>query len=968
MGCSNSKVDNEEGVARCKQRKKLMKQTVTFRHNFAASHAQYVMSLKGIGSAFRQFAEGEVKDGETYHSMYPDTPTTPRTPTLSLGPPPSMLPPPPPMSSGFSPSPPHSPPTTKLSALRLQRGSPNTRAASSPESVSLDFLPPPPPPVIVKQQYRMEHTPPTIPTKIYRFEDSSHMSKSYRMEDSPAPPPLIQPVQIDDDWRYSGQTPPLSHAARESNPPPPPPVTRSSWQDLFMDPFRPSPPTFNYMEQRRNQEGEVRRSQETDEQRRRQEAEEKKVQEAEQKRKHEDEQRRIHEEQRKAHEMEKRRARELEQRSAQETEQRQQSREKSPERPPPAKPQEAKHKDSDHDIPELEDIEDVPDLEDVDEDIDGPPPKDSDDEKDNKNAKQPEPETPPKTPPQKAQEETPKAAKSAKKTPTPGKPGGKPPKPEHREEVIVKTNKELAVIKTEKGGRDLLDVLKEVDDCFMKAAESGENVSRMLETKKAHYHSSFSDSLRVVGESARMNFWKKSGTSGSPGRNHYRSGSHMSVVTEESASIMSMRTTSNMNMSMRSLSNMTSQRWSEECGLTGSHASTLDRLFAWEKKLYLEVKGAESLRVDLERKYALFRNQDAKNEDQTVIDKTRSTIKALQTRMVVAIEAVDSAAQQLQKLRDEELYPQLLELLEGMGNMWREMSRCHQAQLRAVEAIRRLDNSAACEPTTSSHRHSTQQLELGLNKWSECLSRAVHSQRDYLKNLTSWLRLSLMQFGDEAPDTRSASRSPSRSPGTPLSNTASSPIYGLCSKWLDSLDQLADRVVLEAIGSFAAVVREMLRLQWEELRIKKRVETYHRELEKREQALANAAMRDPGALPHPIPQTPSTTSGSDMDDRSYDSRYDGRYEGRYDIVPHREGYSERTEVAEKRNKMEATRRKLEDEIQAERKAYTDTRAYTLNSLQAGLPQLFQAVLAFCNQESDVYEKLNGAGTPLRGRH
>lgn len=125
--------------------------------------------------------------------------------------------------------------------------------------------------------------------------------------------------------------------------------------------------------------------------------------------------------------------------------------------------------------------------------------QDSDDEKDNKNAKQPEPETPPKTPPktpQKAQEETPKAAKSAKKTPTPGKPGGKPPKPEHREEVIVKTNKELAVIKTEKGGRDLLDVLKEVDDCFMKAAESGENVSRMLETKKAHYHSSFSDSLR----------------------------------------------------------------------------------------------------------------------------------------------------------------------------------------------------------------------------------------------------------------------------------------------------------------------------------------------------------------------------------------------------------------------------------------------------------------------------------------
>jgi len=45
------------------------------------------------------------------------------------------------------------------------------------------------------------------------------------------------------------------------------------------------------------------------------------------------------------------------------------------------------------------------------------------------------------------------------------------------------------------------------------------------------------------------------------------------------------------------------------------------------------------------------------------------------------------------------------------------MSVCHQAQLRAVETIRRLDNSAAFEPTTSTHRHSTTQLELALNKY-----------------------------------------------------------------------------------------------------------------------------------------------------------------------------------------------------------------------------------------------------------
>lgn len=74
---------------------------------------------------------------------------------------------------------------------------------------------------------------------------------------------------------------------------------------------------------------------------------------------------------------------------------------------------------------------------------------------------------------------------------------------------------------------------------------------------------------------------------------------------------------------------------------------------------------AEAIRIELERKYHLFRNQDAKNEDQTNIDKTRASIKSLQSRMAVAIQAVDSAAHQVQKLKDEELYPQLLELLEG---------------------------------------------------------------------------------------------------------------------------------------------------------------------------------------------------------------------------------------------------------------------------------------------------------------
>lgn len=61
----------------------------------------------------------------------------------------------------------------------------------------------------------------------------------------------------------------------------------------------------------------------------------------------------------------------------------------------------------------------------------------------------------------------------------------------------------------------------------------------------------------------------------------------------------------------------------------------------------------------------MSRTQDAKGEDQAGVEKTQASIKMLQTSMAVAIQAVDGASIELQKLRDDELYPQLLDLLEA---------------------------------------------------------------------------------------------------------------------------------------------------------------------------------------------------------------------------------------------------------------------------------------------------------------
>lgn len=89
MGCVASKVEDEEAVRRCKERKKLIKQLLTCRAHLAAAHFAYLRSLRDTGSALRQFAEVESPVDPT--KTPPSHLLAPRSP-LSL--PPSPPPPP----------------------------------------------------------------------------------------------------------------------------------------------------------------------------------------------------------------------------------------------------------------------------------------------------------------------------------------------------------------------------------------------------------------------------------------------------------------------------------------------------------------------------------------------------------------------------------------------------------------------------------------------------------------------------------------------------------------------------------------------------------------------------------------------------------------------------------------------------------------------------------------------------------
>jgi len=60
-----------------------------------------------------------------------------------------------------------------------------------------------------------------------------------------------------------------------------------------------------------------------------------------------------------------------------------------------------------------------------------------------------------------------------------------------------------------------------------------------------------------------------------------------------------------------------------------------------------------------------LRNQGVRGDDGPVMDKTRATVKDLYARILVAIRSAESISKKIEKLRDDELQPQILELLKG---------------------------------------------------------------------------------------------------------------------------------------------------------------------------------------------------------------------------------------------------------------------------------------------------------------
>ncbi|CAH2077509.1 unnamed protein product [Thlaspi arvense] len=314
------------------------------------------------------------------------------------------------------------------------------------------------------------------------------------------------------------------------------------------------------------------------------------------------------------------------------------------------------------------------------------------------------------------------------------------------------------------------EVIKELEDQFGVICNAAKEVSGLLEASRAQY-TSFTElsAMKMLNPVALFRSGGSSRSSSSPSRFLLSSSESSSDFSEES------------------------------CMLSGSHQSTLDRLYAWEKKLYDEVKSGERIRIVYEKKCSVLRNQDVKGVDSSSVDKTKATIRDLHTQMKVYIHSIESISERIETLRDQELLPQILELLQGLAQMWKVMAECHQIQKRTLDEAKLLlatktfnkKQQQTSLPEINSQRLARSALNLvaQLRNWRACFQAWITSQRSYVLSLTGWL---LRCFRcDPDPEKVTLSTCPHQ-------------IYEVCIQWSRLLNGLNEKPVLDKLDFFAS--------------------------------------------------------------------------------------------------------------------------------------------------------------------
>ncbi|RCV17852.1 hypothetical protein SETIT_3G253100v2 [Setaria italica] len=427
---------------------------------------------------------------------------------------------------------------------------------------------------------------------------------------------------------------------------------------------------------------------------------------------------------------------------------------------------------------------------------------------------------------------------------------------------------------------DLLRVLAEIDERFLKASESAGEVSKVLEANRMHYHSNFADNRGHIDHSARV----------------------MKIIT--------------WNRSFKGMQNGDEGKDDFENDEWETLATVVDKILAWEKKLYDEVKAGEIMKLEYQRKVALLNRQKKHNAAIEVLEKTKAAVTHLHTRYIVDMQSMDSTVSEIQHLRDNQLYPRLLDLADRMAKMWEDMHMHHANQLKTVLKLKSVDISDANIETSDYHHSHTRQLRDIVDKWITNFTDLMSYQKEYINALYGWLKLNLIPIESSLKE-KVASPPRMQQP----------PIKAFLQAWNEHLTKLPDDLAKTAIVSFRAVLETILGVQDEELKQKEICEQTRREYARKA--------------------------------RAFEDWYHKHSQRRtFDVDPETgEGTGHKDAVTEKKFAVESLKSKLDDEIESHNKLSKQVREKSLSILKAHLPELFRALADFSNASFDMYSKL-----------
>ncbi|KAG7600311.1 hypothetical protein ISN44_As06g044280 [Arabidopsis suecica] len=426
---------------------------------------------------------------------------------------------------------------------------------------------------------------------------------------------------------------------------------------------------------------------------------------------------------------------------------------------------------------------------------------------------------------------------------------------------------------------NLANVFNELDDSFLKASESAHEVSKMLEATRLHYHSNFADNRGHIDHSARV----------------------MRVIT--------------WNRSFRGIPNADDGKDDVDLEENETHATVLDKLLAWEKKLYDEVKAGELMKIEYQKKVAHLNRVKKRGGHSDSLERAKAAVSHLHTRYIVDMQSMDSTVSEINRLRDEQLYLKLVHLVEAMGKMWEMMQMHHQKQAEISKVLKSLDVSQAVKETNDHHHERTIQLLAVVQEWHTQFCRMIDHQKEYIKALANWLKLNLIPIESTLKEKVS---SPPRVP-----NPA---IQKLLQAWYDRLDKIPDEMARTAIINFAAVVSTIMQQQEDEINLRNKCEETKKELGRKIRQFEDwyykyMQKRGPEGM---------NPDGSEADNDHKD------------------------EVMVRQFNVEQIKKRLEEEEEAYHRQSHQVREKSLASLRTRLPELFQAMSEVAYSCSDMY--------------